>query len=108
MNADADHDGVYNFGEYAFGLDPKDGASARPVISPPTPASGTLTYNRRRQSLTGLDYSVWYSDDLNSWTRDTGAVESTSTVNGEVETVSVTLSNGLLAGQRLFIQIRAD
>jgi Bacterial Ig-like domain len=108
MIADIDHDGLGNFAEYAFGLDPKNGASSQAITSLPAPPSGIFTYTRRKTSLTGLNYSVWYSTNLTTWTRDTGAAEGATTVNGDVETVPVTLSNSLLANPMLFIQIKAE
>jgi hypothetical protein len=108
LNGDDDLDGLNNFAEYAFGLDPNNGGSVQPVIGIPTPATGTLTYTRRKVSLTGLAHSVWYSTDLKTWVRDTGAVESAISLNGEIETVQVSLSGSLFANPKLFIQVRAE
>jgi hypothetical protein len=108
QSGDDDQDGLNNFDEYAFGLDPKDGTSIQPFISLPSPTSGTLTYTRRKTALTGLSYSVWYSTDLATWALDTGATQGVPTGTGEVETVPVTLSSGLLGNKKLFIQVRAE
>jgi hypothetical protein len=105
---DPDGDGMTNSQEYAFGTDPQAASSFQTITSLPTPATGTLTYTRRKPSLTGLDYTVWTSTDLKTWTRDTGAVHGTPSVSGDVETVSVTLSNSLLGNKKLFIQVRAE
>jgi autotransporter-associated beta strand protein len=107
---DDDNDGLSNFEEYAFGLDPTGGSSVNSITAPLDKTSGTFSYTRRTQSLTGLSYTVWFSTDLATWTQDTGATEGTPTVNGEVETVEVTLSAlpGDPLPDKLFIQVRAQ
>jgi fibronectin-binding autotransporter adhesin len=107
-NDDDDNDGLTNHEEYAFGLDPTGGSSVDPIAVPLDKTTGTFSYTRRTQSLTGLTYSVWYSTDLSTWAKDAGAVEGTVTTSGEVETVPVTLSAGLLTNPKLFIQVRAQ
>ena len=101
---DADQDGLSNQFEYAFGLDPTS-PSGTPVAFLSLDAGPHVTYTRRRQALSGLDYSVWTSTDLTDWTEDTGAVEGTPVLNGDVETVPVTLTPSLLSNQKLFIRI---
>jgi hypothetical protein len=108
QTGDDDHDGLSNLAEYAFGLDPKDGASIQPITSLPAPSLGTLTYTRRKAALIGMTYTVWTSIDLTGWTRDTGAVQSVASTDGDVETVDVTLSPGLLFHPKLFIKVRAE
>lgn len=104
---DPDGDGLTNFEEFAFGLAPDAARSIHPIVVPLDKNDGTFRYTRRIPSLTGLAYSVWYSTDLATWAEDTGAVEGTPVVNGEVETVPVTLSAHLLANPKLFIQVHA-
>ena len=101
---DADQDGLSNQFEYAFGLDPTS-PSGTPVAFLSLDAGPHVTYTRRRQALSGLDYSVWTSTDLTDWTEDTGAVEGTPVLNGDVETVPVTLTPSLLSNQKLFTRI---
>jgi len=111
-NDDDDNDGLTNFEEYAFGLDPTGGSSVNPITIPLNKTAKTFSYSRRATSLPDptLTYSVWFSTDLASWTQDTGATEGASVLNGEVETVEVTLSS--LPGEplppKLFIQVRAN
>ncbi|MCU0796076.1 MAG: autotransporter-associated beta strand repeat-containing protein [Akkermansiaceae bacterium] len=105
---DLDSDGMTNFEEYAFGLIPNSGSSANPIAVPLDKTSGTFSYTRRQQSLTGLSYTIWTSTNLTTWTQDTGAAQGAPALNGEVETVPVTLSPALLANPRLFIQVRAE
>lgn len=107
---DADNDGLTNKAEYAFGLIPNSGASVNPIVVPLDPSTGSFSYTRRDSSLTDLVYSVWFSEDLTTWTQDSGAVEGTPVLNGEVETVPVTLSTlpGDPLPAKLFIQVRAE
>jgi autotransporter-associated beta strand protein len=105
---DLDNDGMTNFEEYAFGLVPNSGSSINAFAVPFNKATGTFSYTRRTQSLTGLTYTVWYSTDLSGWTQDAGAVQGIPSVSGEVETVPVTLTGSLLTNPKLFIQVRAQ
>ena len=105
---DDDHDGLTNFAEYAFGLDPKNGGSSIPYLSHPNPTTGALSYTRRKASLTGLNYTIWYSTTLGTWTKDTGATEGIPIVNGNLETVPITLSSSLLTNPKLFIRVKAE
>jgi autotransporter-associated beta strand protein len=105
---DLDNDGLTNFEEYSFGLIPNSGSSVNAFALPFNKATGTFSYTRRTQSLTGLNYTVWYSTDLTGWTQDTTAVQGTPSVSGEVETVPVTLTGSLLTNPKLFIQLRAE
>lgn len=110
-NDDDDQDGRPNFEEYAFGLLPTSGSSVNPIIVPLSTTTGTFSYTRRNPALTAaLAYSVWYSTTLEagSWVKDNGAIEGTSVLNGEVETVPVTISNSLLSNPQLFIKVHAQ
>ena len=108
---DDDSDGLTNFEEYAFGLDPTGGSSVNPITSPLNKDAKTFSYQRRDNGLTDLTYTVWYSTDLSIWSEDTGAtqIDGTPDVNG-VEMIDVTLS--FLPGDplpgKLFIQVRAN
>jgi autotransporter-associated beta strand protein len=105
---DLDNDGLTNFEEYAFGLIPDSGASVNPIAAPLDQSTGTFSYTRRTDS--GLAYSVWFSENLATWTEDTGASEGTPVPSGDNETVEVTLSvpPGDPLPAKLFIQVRAD
>jgi hypothetical protein len=106
---DGDRDGLGNFDEYAFGLDPKDSSSVRSVIMASLKDSGTLSYTRRKKSLTGLTYKVWTSADLETWTEDTGSSQTATAIPGtENEAVEVTLSPELAGDDRLFVRMVAD
>jgi hypothetical protein len=108
---DDDTDGLANFNEYAFGLNPTSGSSVNPITAQLDKTTGTLSYTRRTQSLTALTYILRSSStlDLNSWTelvKNTDYTESV-TASGEVETVTITLTPAPTA-DKLFIQVSAD
>jgi len=107
-NADFDGDGRSNDYERIWGLNPTNAGPDDPFVSIANLKSRTFTYTRRKQLLTGLNYSVWTSTNLVNWAQDTGAAQSLAAPVNEVETVSVTLSAGLVAGPQLFVQLRAD
>jgi hypothetical protein len=71
-------------------------------------ATGTFSYTRRRTELTGLTYSVWYSTDLAQWVEDTSALHGIPSVNGDVESVTVTVDSSLLSQPKLFLRVRAQ
>lgn len=106
---DADGDGLTNDEERLWGLDPTDPDSTNPV-SVPFDATGSLTYTRRDESLTGATYSVWYSTTLQpgSWLEDTNATQNAGSpdANG-VESVDVTIDPALLLNTELFVRIAA-
>lgn len=107
---DADGDGLSNFAEYAFGLIPNSGASVNAIPVSLDKTTGHFSYMRRDPNLpeTAITYSIWYSTDLINWVEDTGAVEGIPTLQGNVDTVPVTISSSLLSNPKLFIQVRAN
>jgi len=102
--SDPDGDGLDNFTEYAFGLNPVSGASVSPITSP---LSGSqFTYTRR--ATTGLAYKVFTSTNLATWTEDTAAIQVPGTPDGNgVQSVTVTVTATPLNG-RLFVRIEAS
>ncbi len=106
--ADPDGDGVSNRAEYAFGLLPNSGTSVNPITVPLDKSAGTFTYTRRDPTLTSINYTVWTSTNLASWTEDPDAKQSAGPTdpNG-VQAVVVTLST-LPTAPRFFIQVRAN
>ena len=99
---DPDGDGMTNFQEFAFGLDPTSGASVNPV----TPLIGNqFTYTRYATS--GLAYTVESSTDLAEW-----APAITTELIGDanssgVQTVTVTVSDTPANG-KLFVRVHAE
>jgi autotransporter-associated beta strand protein len=109
-SGDPDGDGLSNFQEYAFGLNPNSGTSANPIKVPLDKATGTFSYTRRDPLLTGITYKVFTSTSLLalSWLEDTGAVQTPGTLGGDhSQTVAVTLSSALLTAPSLFIRVEA-
>ncbi len=104
-DADDDGDGMTNFEEYAFGLDPTDATSVSPVTAPDK-AAGTFTYTRRPLSLTGLDYVYESSTDLADWDEFTPVSEASDS-GDPVETLTVTVPASLLAQDALFLRVKA-
>jgi autotransporter-associated beta strand protein len=102
---DDDGDGLSNFEEYAFGLNPTRGESVSPVTAP-NKGTGTFTYTRRKQSLTGLSYSYESSTNLAAWPSFTPALADISNNGDPVETITVTLPASLLAEPKLFLRVK--
>jgi hypothetical protein len=108
-DADFDRDGLSNDTERLFGLDPTDPASANPISIPLDAAAGTLSFTRRDDALTGKFARVETSTDLVMWTEDSGAMLAAGDPDaGGIESVSVTLSPGLLSAPTLFVRIVQD
>ncbi len=106
---DPDFDGKDNAFEYAFGQNPLSGASTNPVVGGLNTANGKFTYTRRLLSLTTLNYRVFTSTTLGSWTEDVNATSSIISTQGAVETVEVTLSAPKpLTAPKLFLKVEAE
>jgi autotransporter-associated beta strand protein len=104
---DSDGDGMSNLQEYAFGLNPTSGASANPITSPLNKTTGKFSYTRRATpALTGMTYTVLTSNNLVTWTTDTGAVAESVVTAGDIQTVTFTVANPAVNGQ-LFVRVRA-
>ena len=107
-NDDDDADGLSNFEEYAFGLDPLSGSSVSPITLPLDKVGGTFSYVRRKVSQTGLTHTIWTSTDLVNWLEDTTASQVASGIPSTPnESVAVTLSAPPTAA-KFFVQVRAN
>ena len=100
---DPDGDGMTNFAEYAFGLNPTTGASLNPV----SPLVGK-NFSYTRTSDTGLNYKVWHSVNLQDWYSDLATQDTATSLGGGVESVPVTLDDSLLAEPKLFLRVTAE
>ena len=100
---DPDGDGMTNFAEYAFGLNPSSGASVNPI----SPLVGK-TFSYTRTSGTGLNYKVWHSVNLQDWHSDLATQGTATSMGGGVESVPVTLDDSLLTEPKLFLRVTAE
>jgi hyaluronate lyase len=106
---DNDKDGLTNQQEFAFGLNPVNGASVSPILVQLDKIQGAFTYQRR--AGTGLSYRILTSTSLaaNGWEEDTAATQSQiATPSGDNETVVVTLTGAPLTAPKLFIRVAAE
>ena len=106
--ADFDGDGLSNFEERIWGLNPTNPGSSHAIAKPLDPATGSFRYTRRDPALTDMTFTVWTSADLVTWTEDKGATQVRGAMADEVEAVEVSISPGLRGGPKLFVQVRAS
>jgi len=104
---DDDGDGHSNDFERLFGLNPTDPSSANPYTNPYDATTGSFSYSRRTQGLTGWTYRVWYSMNLVDWLEDTLAQQSPTGPANDIEIVDVSIDPDLLTEPKLFVQLRA-
>jgi len=72
-------------------------------------AAKSFHYTQRNDALTGLDYSIWYSTNFESWLKDAGAIQVAGIPNEKnVETVEFTLSPHLQVQPKLFLRVQAS
>jgi len=106
--ADFDGDGLSNFYEFAFGLDPTSGASVNPITDiSELQADGIFSYTRNADS--DLSYTYWISTDLQDWGDE--PVEALLEEAGEidddgVQTVVVVLD--LPESDKVFLRVKAE
>ncbi len=102
---DDDGDGLTNYQEFAFGLDPTQGASSSPVRH-----LGGAHFNYTRYVDSGLAYTVWTSADLKVWNQVLPAamtsIQGAANEKG-VATVDVTLKSPP-ASDKLFLRVQAQ
>jgi hypothetical protein len=110
LAGDPDHDGMTNDQEFAFGLDPSSGSSVNPITALPDKTTGIFSYTRLNPAVSGRTYTILTSTDLDDWVEDTGATasQSVTATNGDVQTISVTLSGAPLGESKLFIRVNAE
>jgi len=105
--ADLDGDGLSNYEELVWGLNPTIANASNPAKQGAAPPGGSFSYTRRKQALSGVTYTIWTSYDRKLWTEDTGAIQMTGPAEGGVETVEVTLSAASRSAARLFYRVIA-
>lgn len=106
LDGDDDGDGMNNFHEFAFGLDPTSAGSSNPITTSLDKANHRFRYTRRASSP--LTYTVWTSRDLQIWSGPVAVTENIVTTDGNgVQTVEVTLTNPP-ASENLFVRVRAN
>ncbi|MCW1884191.1 PQQ-dependent sugar dehydrogenase [Luteolibacter flavescens] len=107
-DADPDHDGTGNFGEFAFGGDPLSPGVFPVPLNRAADGTVTLSY-RARRAPAGAIYQVQVGDDLTGWTAadpDITSVTRTPLADTDYETVTVTYLPPEQTA-RLFFRIRA-
>jgi hypothetical protein len=107
--ADQDGDGLVSDKEYLFGLDPTLVSSANPFVATLDPLTGTFSYTRRDPSLTGFNYTVLVSTDIQNWETAVNPVITPGTPDpvSHVEVVTVGL-NELPVDGKLFVTVQAS
>lgn len=106
-SGDDDRDGLTNFEEFAFGLNPTNGKSSNPIVAPLNKTTHSFRYTRYKYS--SLTYTVWTSSDLEYWGVNPVSVTEVilATDANNVETVQVTLNAPPPQSERLFVRVRA-
>jgi len=107
--ADDDGDGMSNFHEYAFGLDPKSASSVNPISQPLHQATGTFKYTRRATpQTTGVSYSYESSTTLSgTWPSFTPTSEVSNNAT-PIEEMTVTVPASMLLEPKLFLRVKAQ
>ena len=105
---DLDGDGLSNFEEYAFGLQPDSASSVNPISQQPDKSTGQFKYTRRATpDVTGVTYTYESSLNLSDWPDFTPDVPPTSNGASPVEEITVTVPSALLDNPKLFIRVKA-
>ncbi len=102
---DDDGDGVSNFQEFAFGLNPTDAASSNPIVDISDLKNGKFTYTRHATST--LEYQALASVDLLEW-NVVGHSEDPGLPDDETGVVTVSGTLDVLPdGEKFFLRVRA-
>lgn len=105
QNGDDDGDGLSNFHEFAFGLNPTRGTSNNPITGQLDKITKKFRYTRLANS--GLNYTVETSTALQSWAIPDNAPQTVvATVDG-IQTVEVELISPT-PGDHVFVRVKAQ
>ena len=103
---DPDGDGMNNFQEFSFGLNPTSGTSRNPITTPLNKTTHKFSYTRLAAS--GLNYTVWTSTNLQAWDGPVAMTENVGTPDSNgVVAVEVTLTSPP-APNKLFVRVQAE
>jgi hypothetical protein len=105
---DLDNDGLTNFQEYAFGLNPNSGSSVNPITQQLDKSTGLFKYTRRSSTLAiGVTYTYESSTTLSgAWTPFTPDSTATNSVT-PTEEITVDIPDLLLGNTKLFVRVKA-
>ncbi len=115
--ADPDNDGLNNFGEWAFDLDPFSGGGspsrAGAPVSAPDPSDGNIVKSwptvrfARRTDAPQISYFVESSTDLSSWAADGVLVATESSGEAGSELAIYRAGKSLSGNGKVFLRVRA-
>ena len=114
-NADPEGDGIANWLEYAFGLNPlQANVSKLPSAALQMTGGGTYLTMKYRQLIgqTTLDYNVGVSGDLPAWDRTESQIEQlgppVATGDGLTEEVTVRVATPIDGMSQKFLKLRVE
>jgi hypothetical protein len=101
-----DGDGLTNFEEFAFGLDPTSGTSVNPITNTSARVS-QFTYTRNANS--GLTYTIWTSVNLIEWDEAEASVQEPGEADEFTGVQSVLVEvNPMPDGTNVFVRVKAE
>lgn len=108
--SDDDNDGVSNFQEYVFGLNPTDASSLSPYLDPLDRTFGGFTLTRRNTTIftTGLTFTYEYSTTLDGDFTPFTPDEIESDSGDPIEEITIVVPTELLINDTLFVRVTAQ
>ncbi len=108
---DVDNDGISNFGEFAFGVNPQVHDFVNVPINKASAASPVVLSYRALKNKAGSGYKVMVSDQLTGWADATPNITNTSAVDipgSDYETVTITYTPPSGTLDKQFFRIQAS